>query len=205
MKQSTSTILSVISLVGVIVLFILHFRGGPGNSMMPAGKNGAGVATRIAYVDIDTFEAHFEYLKTKREAFQKKQIAMESELQRSAQQLQNAAAAFQKKAQAGGMTQAEGDAEQRRLGQMQQSLETRQQALQQQLVKEQDVFNADLKKRLDKFLEDYNKNKTYDYILSYSASSPFLYVNKSLDITADVIRGMNDRNRADNTTDSTSK
>jgi len=196
MKNQTATLLSVLSLLGVIVLFILHFSGGNKGKHMSAAvsrSEGGVPSLNIAYVNIDTFEQHYEYLKTKREAFEKKKSNMEGELQRSAAQFQNAMIAFQKKAQSGALSQSEGEAEQRRLGQMQQSLESRQQTLEQQLMKEQSDFNADLKKRLDNFLVAYNKEKGYDYIFSYSEAGPLtlLYVNPEMDITKDVLDGMN--------------
>jgi outer membrane protein len=148
--------------------------------------------SKIAYVNIDSLEANYELLKTKREEFKKKQASMENELQRSYQQMQNDAAEVQKKAQENTLTKSEYDAAQKRLMQMQQSLETRKQSLTDQLVKEQDEFNRDLKARLDAFLAEYNKTGRFDYILSYSASgSSILYVNKQLDITKDVVDGMN--------------
>src|SRR6201999_3633669 len=94
--------------------------------------------------------------------------------------------------QANTLTQAEYEAAQKRLGQMQQSLESRKQTLTDQLMKEQDDFNKSLKTSLHSFLEDYNKTHHYDYIMSYSGSgSAILYVNKQLDITKDVVDGMN--------------
>ncbi len=147
---------------------------------------------KIAYVNIDSLEANYELLKTKREQFKARQEQMEGELERSYQQMQNDAANLQKKYEANQLTQAEGEAAQKRLMQMKQSLETRKQALTEQLMKEQETFNRDLKTRLDAYLEEYNKNKHFDYILSYSASgSSILYANKQLDITKDVVAGMN--------------
>lgn len=195
MKNQTATILSALALLGVLILFILQFSGNKNPQQPALAKNeGTGAPSlRIAYVNIDTFENHYVYLKDKREAFEKKKNDMEAELQRSAAQFQNAMIAFQKKAQSGAMTQTEGEAEQRRLGQMQQSLESRQQTLEQQLMKEQNDFNQELKKRLDTFLAGYNKDKGYDYIFSFSEAAPLmlLYVNPALDITQDVIAGMN--------------
>src|ERR1700733_13115360 len=81
----------------------------------PAG----GSTGKLAYVNIDTLEAKYELLKTKREEFKK-------------------------------------------------SLETRKKSLTDQLMKEQDDFNKDLKTRLDAFIEDYNKDKRYDFIFTYS-------------------------------------
>jgi outer membrane protein len=76
---------------------------------------------------------------------------------------------------------------------MQQTLEGRRQSLTEQLMKEQQEFNMDLKKRLDLFLDNYNKDKHFDYILSYKAdgSSPVMYANKQFDITAEVTAGIN--------------
>ena len=151
--------------------------------------NGSG---KIAYVNIDTLETRYELLKTKREEFKQRQDQMENELQRSYDQMQSDAEQVQKKAQANTLTQSEYEAAQKRLGQMQRSLETRKQALTEQLLKEQNEFNQDLKTRLDAFLTEYNKTKHYDYILSYSAAgSSIIYVNKDLDITKDVVDGMN--------------
>lgn len=153
---------------------------------------------KIAYVNIDTLEAKYELLKSKREDFKKRQEQMESELQRSYQQMQGDAQEVQKKASANAMTQSEYETAMKRLNQMQQSLETRKETLTSQLMKEQEDFNKDLKARLDAFLTDYNKTKNYDYILSYSyAGSSLLYVNKQLDITKDVVDGMNAAAKSD--------
>ena len=192
--KNAAVILSSLSLIGVLVLFGLHFsgqkQGSPATVSAPVVSSGG--ANRIAYVNIDTLEAKYELLKTKRDEFKHRQEQMESELQRSYGQMQSDANEVQKKAQANTLTQAEYEAAQKRLGQMQQSLESRKQSLTDQLMKEQDDFNKNLKASLDSFLEDYNKTRHYDYILSYSGSgSALLYVNKQLDITKDVVDGMN--------------
>jgi outer membrane protein len=194
-----------IPVVGFILLASAIFFFG---CNAPASKNAptstgvvsaAGAGTgRIAYVNIDTLEANYELLKSKREQFKSRQEQMEGELERSYQQMQTDAEEVQKKAQANNLTQTEYEAAQKRLMQMRQSLETRKQSLSDQLMKEQDEFNKDLKVRLNAFLDDYNKNKHYDYILSYSdVGSSILYVNKQLDITKDVVDGMNATSKND--------
>ena len=149
------------------------------------------ISVRIAYVNIDTLEANYSYLKQKTDEFTKRQAGMEAELERSMMQLQKDAAEFSKKAQAGTLTQSEGEAGQKRLLQMQETLEKRKNALTETLIKEQEAFNKDLHDRLDAFLKEYNADKRYDYILSYSEGGAILYKDESLDITADVIDGMN--------------
>jgi outer membrane protein len=103
--------------------------------------------------------------------------------------------AFQKKAQAGTLSQSEGEATQKRLAQMQQNVETRRQSVGNELMEEQQKFNEELQRRLDAFLEDYNKDKQYDYILSYAKGGSILLANKTLDITRDVIKGMNEKDK----------
>lgn len=191
--KNLSLILSILSLAGVIVIFGMQSGGGKKKaagiigtaSDLPAGTG------RIAYVDIDTLEAHYDYLKTKKGEFENRQQQMESELQRSAQQLQHDYMELQQKAQAGTLTQTEGEKAQKRLMQGQQSLETRKQSLAEQLIKERDEFNEEIHNLLDSFLTEYNKDKGYDYILTYTKSGQIMYADKRLNITQDVIDGMN--------------
>jgi len=150
---------------------------------------------KIAFVNLDTLESNYEYFKSKKIAFEKRQKGMQDEVERLARNFQSEVAAFQKKAQAGTLTQTEGEAAQKRLAGMQENLEKRQQSLGEQLMKEQEAFNLELQKRLDDFLVSYNKDKGYDYILSYLKGGNILYANSALDITADVIRGMNEADK----------
>jgi outer membrane protein len=46
---------------------------------------------------------------------------------------------------------------------------------------------------LHKYIELYNEEKGYDYILSYSKDGSILYANKENDITRDIIEGMNSK------------
>jgi len=193
--KNLASILSILAFIGVVTLFWMNFsknkNGASGPAVVAANIP---VTGKIAYVDIDSLEAHYEFLKLKKEDFKKRQTQMEAELQSSYQKMQSDYAEVQKKAQAGTLTTAESEAAQKRLEQMDQSLQTRKQALTGQLMKDQEEFNKELKARLDSFLADYNKDKHFDYILSYSGSvsGTILYANKGLDITTDVIKGINE-------------
>ena len=192
--KNTSAIFGTLAL-GTLTLFSCTQEKKETAKQPAETSSAAGIPStgRIAYVNIDSLEANFEYLKNEKVKFEKRQAEMRAELERSAQQLQNDYAAAQRKAQAGTMTEAEQQSTGKRLMQMEQSLKTREEALTQQLMKEQVEFNTNLQKQIDSFLEDYNKDKKYDYILSYSKGGSIMFANKSLDITADVIKGLNER------------
>jgi outer membrane protein len=192
--KNLALVLSSLSFIGVLALGGMYLSGK--NTSVKEVATAAPVHTaggaNIAYVDIDSLEAKYVLLKTKREDFKRRQGQMENELQRSYGQLQSDANEVQKKAQSNTLTQAEYEAAQKRLMQMQQTLESRKQSLTEQLMKEQEDFNTDLKKRLDAFLAEYNKTHQYDFIMSYSGSgAAILYANHARDITNDVVDGMN--------------
>lgn len=203
--RNLPTVLSTLALIGVAVLFIIRFSDNKNTKISgKAATHTASGGMRIAYVDIDSFEANYEYLKAKREEFNKRQESAQNELERSAQQFRSRLADFQRKIQSNSITQAEGEATEKQLTQMQQSLQLREQALTEQLLKEKDAFNKQLHDDLNTFLKDYNKAKGYDYIFSYSEiGSQILLANDAYNITPDVIKGMNER--AKNTSDSTKK
>jgi outer membrane protein len=197
--KNASLILSSLSFIGVLILFSLHFRdkkNNTGKGSSSSSVHNTGGAFKVAYVDLDSFNAHYETIKSKRVEFERDQTQMEAELERAAQQYQNNLQNFQKKVQSGNISQSEGEATQRKLLQMQESLRLREQALNDQFIKKKEAYNNELQSAMDSFLQEYNKGKGYDYILSYSrALNLFLYANKDFDITEDVIKGMNKKNQ----------
>ncbi len=169
-----------------------------GNKSQGQGAAASGAAavnggSKIAFVNIDSLEEHYELLKSKRADFKKQQEQMEGELQASYQQMQQKAEGVQKRAQSQSITESEYKSAEKELMLMQQSLESRKQSLTDKLLKQQEEFSKELKRNLDAYLESYNKDKHYDFILSYSANggSPIMYANKQYEITKDVIAGMN--------------
>jgi outer membrane protein len=199
--KNAPIVLSSLSLLGVIVLFALRFNTPSTTDTRKAVTTtgtSAGPATgpRFAWVNVDTFQENFPYLKEKREAFERRQEAVKAELAGSARKMQADYAAFQEKAQKGTLTEAEGQAAQQRLAQMDQSLQAREQVLTNELVKAQEEFQNDLRKKLDAFFEEYAKENNIDYVLSYTPGSGVMWASKGGDITADVIRGMNEKMKA---------
>lgn len=188
--KNISVILSSLALVGVIALWAVQMNKGTTGNATTSNPTGG---IKIAYVNIDTLEAHYDLLKTRKEEFKAKQEQMENELQRSYQQMQSKGEDIQRKAQAQTLTQSEYQAAEKQLMLMQQSLETRKNSLTESLMKEQEELNKDIKNKLNAYLDEYNKNRHFDYIVSYSAAggSPIMYANKSLEITQDVIKGLN--------------
>jgi Skp family chaperone for outer membrane proteins len=147
---------------------------------------------KLAYVNIDTMEVRCTFLAQKREEINQKHDKLEAEIDKLYEQLQKEEEAMEKKMKGNRMTESESDAAQKRLNSMQQTVENRKQELTDMISKDQDDFATSLKGSLNAFLDDYNKTWHYDCVLSYSSTDlRVLYVNKQLDITNDVVNGMN--------------
>ncbi len=107
--------------------------------------------------------------------------------------MQAAAANFQQKLNNNGFTSREQAASvQAALQRQQEDLQELQNRLGSELDSETAKYNAALRDSLQNFLKVYNKTKKYDLILS-KAGDNILLADKKLDITADVINGLNKR------------
>ncbi|HRP88603.1 MAG TPA: OmpH family outer membrane protein [Edaphocola sp.] len=194
------TKLSVITLVitGSVILFSCGDKKNKNTNTTPTTKveaktDSEAKGLKIAFVNADTLNSKYQYLKDKEAAFEKKQSAFESEMTNKQKAFQNEAIAFQKKIQEGKITQAEGEAIQRKLENQQVALEKRHQEISAQLAKEQSGIQEDFQKRLDNFLEQFNKDHGYDFIMTYSKNGgALLYGNKTYDITQQVLEAMNE-------------
>jgi outer membrane protein len=169
-------------------------KTGGSNTIAPTSNTTSNASTqggfKIAYVDLDSLEAHFEYFKEKRGILEQKQVQMDNQLKGKARALQSEYEDLQRRAST--LTQEQGEAAQRSLMAKQQQLEQEAQNLRSAYTEQETKFNEELQKRLDDFLKSFNSDKRFAYIFSYrTAASNILYKDEAYDITADVIKGMN--------------
>lgn len=191
MRKTPRFLLSTVFMAALLISVQSCNNNQPAKAQQKALEE-AGDHIRIAYVDIDTLNAKYDFLNNKKKELEAREEQVMNELRRSEKQIQDDYVSFQRKAQSGTMTQAEGEAAEKRLMQMQQSLATRKETLTNELLKEQDEFNANLQERLDGYLEEYNKDAKYDFIFTYSKSvKTILWTNKKYDITEEVVAGLN--------------
>lgn len=172
-------------------------KAGSAPAATPAAGSGtpAAASFKIAYVDLDSLEAHFEYFKEKRALLEQKQQQMDNQLKGKARALQSEYEDLQRRAST--LTQEQGEAAQRSLMTKQQQLEQEAQNLRATYTEQETKFNEELQKRLDDFLKSFNADKRFAYIFSYrSTASNILYKDPAYDVTPDVIKGMNDHGAA---------
>lgn len=145
----------------------------------------------VAVVDIDTLADKCNYCKDGQKALEAKKNALTKQFNAKTQSLQNAVINFQKKAQAGQFTsQQEAQKQQAALQKQQQDLQVFQERIERDLAKAQQEYQDKLRKDLNTFLKEYNKDGRFKVIISKSGDN-VLYIDPSVDITNDVIEGLN--------------
>ena len=154
-------------------------------------KSTAGNAP-IAYVELDSLNEKITYIKEKRRALEAEQKVIESEWQRSMRSLEAQRDNFVKRGDA--ITQAEAEKFQGQLIEQQQKIEANKQNAAQRLSEKSYVFMDDIQTKLKTFLKEYNKDQRYMYILTSGTGLDYMiYRDSTLNITDDVIRGMNEK------------
>lgn len=144
---------------------------------------------RIAYFNLDSLEAHYDYFKDVLDQVKSKESEMNAELSGMEKGYQKKIAEWQKKGNS--MSKEESDQAQQEYAQMQQTYQMKKQTLQESLMKHNEDLKADIRKKIEEYLKEYNKNKGYTYIISYESNS-FIYVrDTTYNITPDLIRGLN--------------
>jgi len=190
MKNFT-LITNIVLAVAVAVLFYLHFATCKQCAAPSASKSVAkqGNNFKIAYFDLDSLQNNYEYYK---------QVA--KELGNSEQQKRNELAAkkdayaakvreYQAKGQS--MSQSEMAAAQQDIAQREKDYSQDEQTKSQEMQEESFKKLQDVKKKIEDYLKEYNKDKTYSYIISSSTDIVY-YKDSAYNITNDLIKGLND-------------
>jgi outer membrane protein len=184
--KSISWVVNGVLAIAVIVLYFLHFNSSsvPVKSAALSSDN-----VKIAYFEIDSIQNNYEFFKDVKSALQVKD--MDNAKQLTA--LKNAYIVKYQDLQKNGqyLSQAEVGSRQQDLVQAEKNYTNKEQQLSQELQEESFKRLQEVKKKIELYLEKYNKNKTFAYIFS---SNPDLmyYKDTAYDITADIIKGLND-------------
>lgn len=163
------------------------------NGLPKAGADAAASTGAVAVVDIDTLAMQYEYCKEGQKALEAKQEAYRKQLTSKGQALQNAMMDFQKKAQNGTFTsQQQAEAAQTQLQKQQQSLQSFQEKIETEMAKATQEYQEVLRDSLKSFIKDYNSDGRFKVIISKSGDN-VLYTDPAVDITKDVVAGLNKR------------
>jgi outer membrane protein len=155
----------------------------------PATTTAAATPT-IVFVNADTLLSNYDYYKAEKAKMETLSKNAQAEINAKGDAFQKEVAAYQKGANA--LTPVQKAATEKRLAKKQQDLQALSQNTGKQLQDIEASENATLYERINTFLKMYTKTKGYKIVLTYSKSSPsMLYGDDSLDVTKEVLAGLN--------------
>jgi outer membrane protein len=156
-------------------------------------------ANTIVFVNADTLLTNYDYYKAVKAKLQTLSQQAQAELAAKGTAFQKEVAAYQKSASS--LTPMQKAATEKRLAKKQQDLQTLGQSTSQQLQEEEANQNTKLYDRIATYLKNYTKLKGYKIVLTYSRANPsMLYGDDSLDVTKDVLTGLNEEYKKENPT-----
>lgn len=192
--KSGILIFNAILLVLIGVLFYLHFAATPKAAATPARTSVAAPAPapdfKIAYFDMDSLAASYTMVLDAKAELNRKEEAVNAEKAKMERNYKTKLEAYQRQAQTSAMNQVQSENATKDMMQLQQQIQSRSQALEQEY---QDFYTRkmkEVKEKIEAFLKDYNAQKGYSYIVAYEPGL-FYYRDTAYDITADVVDGLN--------------
>lgn len=143
------------------------------------------------YVDVDTILSRYLLAKDYNEEMVRMQTNAEGTMRSHEKKLQSKASEMQKKMDNNGyLTKESYDIDQRALAVMQNEAQRNAAALQNNMEQSAILAQKTITDSINAFIEDYNKTRGYDAIFYKGAT---MYINPALDITEEVIEGLNAR------------
>lgn len=192
MKKFTLVALWAVAVVGLLTNCKSNDSGKTTKDANQSNTQISGSFT-AAWVNIDSlinnYDMYFDMQKELEESGRKS----EAELTSKSRDFEREATDFQNKVQKGLVTRSEAERLQQTLAGKEQELYRFRDELRAKIAEEQQVKLRLIQVSITDFLVEYNKTKGYHVILSSTFGGPLLYGHPSLDITQDVLKGLNEK------------
>jgi outer membrane protein len=192
--RNKASIFAKITLGLLVAGSIAACKQGPGaTATTPATTATAEPAAKgeIVFVNTDTLLAQYNYAKDMDKRLNDKGTAAKADLQSKGEAFQREVADYQQKAAT--MPADQRQSTEQRLEREKEQFQSYQQNATAEFQNEQSTETGKLYDKIADFTRQYAKDKGYKLVLTFSKANPtVLYGDASLDVTADVVKGLND-------------
>lgn len=156
-----------------------------------AKNESTAVLPNYRYVDLDSVLNGYNLAKDYNEEMLRMQNNAESQMKQHQNKIQNFATTVQNKMQNNGyLSEASYKQDEQKMASMQNDAQRSMQTLQANIAQAAELAQKTINDSIEAFIKDYNKTRGYDAILFKGAT---LYINPELDITDEVLEGLNAR------------
>ncbi|MEA3495312.1 MAG: OmpH family outer membrane protein [Bacteroidota bacterium] len=205
MKKST-LIPQIILAIAIIVLYILHFTQDNSTATNDKTKKRSIVTDtteqniRIAYVNTDSILHNYKYYNALEKKLEIKQNNASYQLKQKTKKLEKDYKNLLSKINLGLITEEQA---QQQFAKQQQGVEQYRATVRNDLLIEEQKLTEELYDSIVSYIERYNQQTNYNYILGYSKGSGILHADKKYNLTSEVLFGLNEE--YDNRTNTESK
>jgi outer membrane protein len=197
--KNISLIFNAILFIAVAGLYYLHFSSK--DTPTDVDTSVSTTDLKIAYINSDSVLKYYEFFNVNKGKLEAKGKKLDQDFRNRAQSLQNDINAYQRNR--GSMTIGQAQAVEEDLGKKQQNLQLYQRSLEQEIMTDQAKMNEELYAKITEYLKHYGEEKGLQVVFKYDPSSDLLFGGKTIDITQDVIKGLNESFKAESIKPST--
>ena len=177
---------------------ILFFAQCAGNNATPAADeattDNSVSGLKVAYVDVDTLLAKYNFCIDLNEAMVKKSENVRATLNQKSRELENQQNDFQNKYQNNAFaSQERAQQEYNRIIKLQEDLQTLSDKLQTELATEQEQNSILLNDSIKSFMKAYIAEHGYNFVFTNTGLDNLLFADQAFDITKEVVDGLNAR------------
>ncbi|NDK54479.1 OmpH family outer membrane protein [Pontibacter fetidus] len=166
-------------------------KDAPVSSTSAVESNESATIGDVVFVNADTLLANYDLFKDVKTRLEGKAKKAETDLKGKATAFEREVGQYQQTA--AGLSNEQRAVTEQRLARKQQELANLNQSESNRLMSEEAEEQKKIYDKVEAYLKDYSKEKGYKMVLSYSrGNSAILYSDESLDITQDVLKGLNE-------------
>lgn len=193
--KNTSVILNVVLIIAVAILFVLHFTSNckPNTTVGQATTTDSIMVNKdIAYVQIDSLVSSYDMYHDLKSEYENEAKKKETEFVSKTRSFQRELEDYQEKATKGLITRSQAEQMEQGLQRRQQDLEVTGQKMRQELAEKEGVMMRQIYDAIMKYVTTFNETRNYSLILSTSGNATVLYGHPSMNITGELIIGLNE-------------
>lgn len=178
-RNRIAIVLSIISFAGMLLLFYFHFKS----------------EEKMAYVDNMRMVQGYAGTKKATATFEEKRKALQMNVDTLANELEERVKKFGRESSQ--MTEKERKLAEELLNNKQQQFLQYRDAIQQKIQQEEKKFSDALLVEINGYVKEFGEKSNYKILFGATVSGNIVYANKALDITDEILKGLNERYNAD--------
>jgi outer membrane protein len=193
--KNLSLILNGVLLAGLILLYVLFFSAKKSSGISPADDTLSveieGIEGGIVFINMDSVYQKYQMAKDLAAELETKVNTSDARLQTKGRTLQKDMEDFQYKVDRQLITRANAEQEQQTLMMRQQEIYQEQQQLQYQLAEQQQVMQNQVLNSIMDYIGSIEAENNFRFVLGTQFGGNVLYYDNDLDVTRQVLNGLN--------------